>query len=112
MNGHARSISPKRRGTHRGHADRAIGVPSDARVVTEIVGVAAAEVVRHQIGDDVLAVGTAGKITDVSGLECGLEQFAADGERQRAKASATRLRGLLQRAQLIDDNRTPARVRT
>ena len=84
--------------THGRHANRAIGVAADARVVTEVVGVAAAEVVRHQIGDDVLAVGTAGKIADVGGLERSIEQLAADVDRQRAKAAAARLRGLLQRA--------------
>ena len=88
-------------GTHGRHANRAIRVPPDARVVAEIVGGAAAEVVRHQVGDNVLAVRTAGKIANVGGLERGIEKLAADIDRQRAESPAARLRRLLQRSQLI-----------
>ena len=55
---------------------------------------------RHQVGDDVLAVGPPGQIADVGGLECRVEQLATHVDRQRAEAAAARLRGLLQRRDL------------
>ena len=47
----------------------------------------------HQVSHDVLAIGAAGQIANVSRRERGIEQFTSNLERQRAKAAAARLRG-------------------
>src|SRR5215207_5730623 len=80
------ALSAQGRGPDGGHAYRAVGVASDARVVTQVVGPAAAEIMRHQIGDDMLPIWAPWQIAKISSLECGIEDIAANLERQRAES--------------------------
>src|SRR5215203_6612392 len=89
------ALSAQGRGPDGSHSYRAVGVASDARVVTQVVGAAAADIMGHQIGDDMLPIRAPGQIAKISSLECRIEEIAANLERQRAESPPARLRGLM-----------------
>src|SRR5262245_19383382 len=98
--GMASLTAPERCRLCRRDLNCAAGIASDSRLIAEICGRAASEVVGHQVGNDVLAVGAARQIRDAVLLESFFEQGAALLDCQRGEAAASSLGGFLQRRQL------------
>src|SRR5689334_9487443 len=84
----------------RGDRDRPADLAVDQRVVAVVVCLAAPEVERHQIGDDVLPRGTRRQIADAGLGERGVENGAAPVRIERSPAAAGSTRLCLERSQL------------